>query len=55
MEAKAANTLMWPTLETKFGTILAPVKYPKKYADIRIPVARTSKSSITDLIPSRFP
>ena len=26
VDAKAAKTLMWPTLETRFGTMLAPIK-----------------------------
>tara|TARA_B100000482_G_scaffold52355_1_gene35192 strand:+ start:397 stop:591 length:195 start_codon:yes stop_codon:yes gene_type:complete len=30
IEAKAANTLMWPTLLMRLGIILAPTKYPMK-------------------------
>ena len=55
IEAKAANTLMWPTLVTSFGTIVAPMKNPIKYPDIIVPVAIKLKFSITDLIPKRFP
>ena len=29
-DAKAAKTLIWPTLETMFGMVAAPIKYPTK-------------------------
>ena len=29
-DAKAAKTLMWPTLEIIFGIVAAPIKYPTK-------------------------
>ena len=54
VDAKAAKTLICPTLRTRLGTILAPVKYPTKYPDIIAPVAMKLNSSITDLTPSKF-
>ena len=29
-DAKAAKTLIWPTRETMFGMVAAPIKYPTK-------------------------
>ena len=29
-DAKAAKTLIWPTLEIIFGIVAAPIKYPTK-------------------------
>ena len=55
VEAKAAKTLMWPTLDTILGVNLEPTKYPTKYPDIIIPVDKELKFSITDLTPIRLP
>ena len=55
VDAKAAKTLMCPTLETKFGTMFAPIKYPIKYADIKIPVDSKVNSSITERTPNKLP
>ena len=44
-DAKAAKTLMCPTLEIKAGIVAAPIKYPTKYPDIIKPVAVKLNSS----------
>ena len=55
VDAKAAKTLICPTLPTKFGTTFAPTKYPIKYPDINAPVAIILKFSNTALNPNKFP
>ena len=54
-DAKAAKTLIWPTLEIIFGIVEAPMKYPTKYPDIIKPVAVKENSSCTALTPNRDP
>ena len=51
IEAKAANTLICPTLEIIFGAVLAPIKYPTKYPDIIKPVSDRLKFSSTARTP----
>ena len=54
-DAKAAKTLMWPTLEIIVGIVVAPIKYPTKYPDIMKPVAVKLNSSCTALTPNKEP
>ena len=54
-DAKAANTLIWPTLEMTFGIVAAPIKYPIKYPDIIKPVDVKLNSSWTALTPKSEP
>ena len=54
-DAKAAKTLIWPTLEMILGIVAAPTKYPTKYPDIIKPVAVKLNSSWTALTPRREP
>ena len=51
MDAKAAKTLMCPTLEITGVAVLAPIKYPTKYPDIIKPVEAKLKFSTTALTP----
>ena len=54
-DAKAAKTLICPTLEIIVGIVPAPIKYPTKYPDIIKPVAVKLNSSCTALTPSNEP
>tara|TARA_B100001778_G_C18535619_1_gene605745 strand:+ start:775 stop:1113 length:339 start_codon:yes stop_codon:yes gene_type:complete len=51
IDAKAAKTLICPTLEITGVAVLAPIKYPTKYPDIIKPVDSRLKFSATALTP----
>ena len=53
IDAKAAKTLICPTLKIKLGIVFAPIKYPTNYPDNIIPVAVKLNSSATALTPSK--
>ncbi len=40
MDARAPKVLICPTFESVFGTIIEPIKKPRKYPPIMMPVIR---------------